>query len=403
VTHQHYGCLGLRGQPAGDYLDIFNFHVYNDYTDPTNEAGLPFGCKLYNYDPTKPLMVGEICVEPGEQMQSPSFYDALLQPWKWKHSDGPGAPARQVKSAPLYHGDWPPNDSYDLLRFYADWWWQRIADTAPGRFGLSLAGVSVLDLHSYGWMGPDDYDNPASYRQGPWGFAVKDDSGLGRFERARVPWPAASGPDPKPEFILKGGFYGPINWFDPTKPQYFTNLLSDRLKRVFREYTPPVGEDSPPFATPRVPEFVISLRVGEAAALLAGHVRGEAVASWPVFCEPVAGQPVEGLAVATDDDGRAWFVVPEPGRYRLSARVEAGGKTYGAATIIEATATPLTAQNGYGSGQANPASRGGYDHVAGVRQVGERFEPVSGYVLVLKQLKQRIPGGAFALPVPEIE
>ena len=114
------------------------------------------------------------------------------------------------------------------------------------------------------------------------------------------------------------------NWSDPSQPVYLQDWVEEPGYRdvAMKAY----GGVEP--ATVRVPEVIVTV-----------NRNGSPVPHENVILYPEEGQSVVPCGVMTDLEGRAWFVLREPGRYRaVCAENE---------TTFTTTLQPLKLEAGY--------------------------------------------------------
>ncbi|HIE51604.1 MAG TPA: hypothetical protein EYP85_07570 [Armatimonadetes bacterium] len=151
----------------------------------------------------------------------------------------------------------------------------------------------------------------APEHQGPWGdlFApietypeVKEGwfkGGASASVWVKVTWPSLSGRGIKAERLVTGtGFRALINWFNPDRPSATPTPALKALKRAWRPM--------PPLNRRVAPEVIVQVIGG-----------GRPLPRVAVFLYPEEGQSTPPLGVLSDREGKAWFVLPQPGRYRV--------------------------------------------------------------------------------------
>jgi hypothetical protein len=118
----------------------------------------------------------------------------------------------------------------------------------------------------------------------------------------RLRWPSQSGPGFKQDFgTSSNGCYGntAINWYLPGYPACVLN----EVNKTYKENTRLMPE-APKTRAPEVIYQVIKNSIPLSGAM--------------VFLTPANGQGTEPIGVRCDKEGKAWFVLPEPGEYLLS-------------------------------------------------------------------------------------
>ena len=89
------------------------------------------------------------------------------------------------------------------------------------------------------------------------------------------------------------------------------NVIGQWTKEAYREAND--GKDLPSVPDRRAPEVIMEVTSG-----------GKPVANAYVYLTPLDGQASNVRGVMADREGKAWFVLQEPGRYMASCA--AGGK-----------------------------------------------------------------------------
>ncbi len=174
------------------------------------------------------------------------------------------------------------------------------------------------------WMSPwaDLYkENLAEYGRGdrwymPEGANVLID---------QIPWPSLSGPDVKVESFACGTQCDNINWFDPNRPEVTMNPVWDAFRQAFNPM--------PPLQPTKAPELIVTV-LDQTGNPCDGAI---------VVLTPAGGQSANPSGVLTDPAGTAWFVLAEPGPYRVEACFR--GQTV--AAEVATRETPLAAKPGY--------------------------------------------------------
>jgi len=156
-------------------------------------------------------------------------------------------------------------------------------------------GFQVLTLGAFAYHGPK---SETEFAGGPWniyaGGTVKDPP---------CEWPAYSGEDFKVAGLQIGALYGNLNWWDPALPAFTLNCVADRMKAAYAEIA---GGDLPALPKRRRPEVIVTVTANDIP-----------VPDRYVTISPGGGQAVPAQTVRTDWQGRAWFVLDEPGSYEI--------------------------------------------------------------------------------------
>ncbi len=122
------------------------------------------------------------------------------------------------------------------------------------------------------------------------------------FPGMRLRWPSQSGPGFKQEFGTgPNGCYGnsAINWYIPGYPGCVLNAVNT----AYKESTWPMPEAP----KTRAPEVIYQIVKD-----------GKPMSGAMVFLTPANGQGTEPIGIWCDKEGKAWFVLREPGEYLLS-------------------------------------------------------------------------------------
>ena len=201
--------------------------------------------------------------------------------------------------------------------------------SATGKFWAAGA----LDFHAFGGDGIQMLSlqgqalngaiSATEFEAGPWGVGMVEPRngqkrpGVTRADlairaegadiiEADVTWPADSGEDIKVPGLGWGAAvaYSNVNWWDPARKAYGINVAGREVAKAYAKIS---GGDLPPLAEARRPELIVTVTLG-----------GKPVPDRYVRVAPAAGQAVAPQMVRTDVKGRAWFVVPLPGKYRVS-------------------------------------------------------------------------------------
>jgi len=112
-----------------------------------------------------------------------------------------------------------------------------------------------------------------------------------------IPWPALSGPGAKPPELTHLAAQS-INWFDPSHPVYRPTVVHQALQETWRPM--------PPLHRYTAPELLVEV-----------IAEGQPLSGASIFAIPLDGQATHPLGVWADEEGKAWFVLPEEGRYEM--------------------------------------------------------------------------------------
>ncbi len=131
-----------------------------------------------------------------------------------------------------------------------------------------------------------------------------------RYPYFPIQWPSLSGPGLKPEFhrFLSIYGYGSVNAFFDDLPVCVQNAVNDAYKQSTRPM--------PPLAAYRPTEVLITITEA-----------GRPLRFATVLLTPKGGQVCPPTGVRSDSQGRAWFVLEEPGTYQASVDGKAGSMT----------------------------------------------------------------------------
>ena len=168
--------------------------------------------------------------------------------------------------------------------------WAEFIESMPARKICGLQTFSLTDM---------------DYR----GFEKRIPGMLFRPVEAEVNWPAQSGLDARIDPFGRGtakaqgkaALY--LNWCDPSRPVSRPTLTARWWSARYEELT---GREVGPLSATRVPEVIVRVLS-----------RKETVEEGHVVVAGVEGQALEPYGVRVDPGGRAWFALPEPGRYRF--------------------------------------------------------------------------------------
>jgi len=206
--------------------------------------------------------------------------------------------------------------AYRLYSSMAEYW----AESALDYHKRGGDGIQMLSLAGLALNGPK---TETEFEGGPWNYGLVEvarSQGHPIGERydlavraegpdiieAKVAWPADSGEDIKVAGLGWGAAaaYSNINWWDPTRKSYGINIVGEKVAQAYAQIS---GGNLPPLPRKRRPELIV----------IAG-LRGQPVPDRYVRVSPDEGQAVPAQMVRTDLQGRAWFVLPMPGRYNVS-------------------------------------------------------------------------------------
>ncbi len=127
-----------------------------------------------------------------------------------------------------------------------------------------------------------------------WAAPLNDPRGYSN-DLVQFQWPAMSGPGQKPP-QLEFERIKYMNWYDPKLPKACETLVTDAVSDHF--------EPQPlPSFKPR-PEIIIIVKQA-----------GKSRANVPVILKPLDSQATSPVGCVTDEEGKAWLVVPEGGQY----------------------------------------------------------------------------------------
>ncbi len=171
---------------------------------------------------------------------------------------------------------------------------QDIRETVKLYRDLEIPGWAAMGLGHDGFIELKENGTP---------FAMMPKDMKGKwFPGCRLIWPAQSGPGLKWEFgnrpNKRYGFKN-INWYVPGYPVCVLNAVNQAYKETTRPM-PPV----PAIRSPEIIFHILRQKTSVSGAL--------------VYLTPLAGQGTECLGVRADREGKAWFVLKEPGKYRLT-------------------------------------------------------------------------------------
>jgi hypothetical protein len=274
-----------------------------------------FGHALNQEDPTRPITFhgienGGYCTKRDDIQIVNLHYPPRDQLADWRKTFG----GRPVILGEFYAGEGvrcdqsrnpdpaAAGEAEDIMaKYYAD-----EINYAKGR---DLPGIMVHNLMQQGFFCPSSRE-----KLGPWADRFKDPltqyTSFWWGETVRADWPAESGEGFRPRMV--SCVWGPINFFDPKRVERTPNKVFDAIAGAFRPM--------PPLAATLPPEVVVEVPGG---------------AGVNVMMAPLDGQPGGPVGVKADANGRAWFALDLPGRYRVTAEVE--GRVLAAAVATKAS------------------------------------------------------------------
>jgi hypothetical protein len=239
-------------------LDIWDIHPYGDPL----VTSLRRHMQTFDYDDSAPCLLGEVV---GKKVHLPKDINILKE---------------------------YPEDTYRIQMLTANYWTETIRDMKAEGIG----GLRVLTLMTRAYWGAS---SPTEVVGGPY------DGIKGPLP---VLWPSHSGTGLKAYSHIWGYKYGCINFLLPDRPIVIPNVVGQAVKEAFRKTNG--GKDLPPVPDRRAPELIVSVTSGS-----------EPAANAYVYLEPLDGQATNVRGVMADADGKAWFVLKEPGRYRAYCTV----------------------------------------------------------------------------------
>ena len=282
VQHQGSPRVTHAKQQGVDFEpDMWNVHPYGKplINDVKRLA------QLYNFQDDRPAVVGE------------TYFGTV----NWGM---PGRTPEQRKAA------------YAVDKATGEFW----AAGALDFFAFGGDGIQMLELQSQALNGAI---SETEFEAGPWGVGVVEPRdgqkrpGITRADlairaegpniiAADVTWPADSGEDIKVPGLGWGAAvaYSNVNWWDPQRKAYGINIAG---RQVADAYATISGGNLPPLAPTRRPELIVTVMRGD-----------QPVPDRYVRVSPASGQAAAPRMVRTDLHGRAWFVLPLPGRYEVS-------------------------------------------------------------------------------------
>jgi hypothetical protein len=186
-----------------------------------------------------------------------------------------------------------PEEAYNIHMLTARYWTETIRDLhADG-----VAGLRVLSMLTRSYWGAS---SPTEVSAGPYD---------GLDDRLPITWPSRSGRGLKPMIQVWNHKEGLTNYLRPDRPVVVPNVVARHVQEAYRKTNG--GQDLPPVPDRRAPEVIITVTAG-----------GKPVAGAYVYLTPLDGQATQVRGVMADEQGSAWFVLREPGRYRASCDVD---------------------------------------------------------------------------------
>ncbi|MBL8992985.1 MAG: hypothetical protein JNM63_06560, partial [Spirochaetia bacterium] len=260
-----------RGIMKAENFPTFNIHPYGKLDTEVRES-----MRVAGYEPTVPTCIGEVYTFPKD-------LDFLSRPG-------------------VAYGEQDRK-----LRSYK----QQLEDVSAVD---GVQGLILCAMMADGFVG---FTDPERWHLGPWDdYAVQrsvdGEPSLRREFKVKVAWPSLSGPGVKAETILgyhvyyAVGFGLNVNWFDPTRPLYRSNVIDSGIKTVLEK----IAGVAAPANTERSSELVVAVSRG-----------GASVEGAYVHLIPLESQ-AQPYSVAADASGTAWFRVWENGKYRAFANVD---------------------------------------------------------------------------------
>lgn len=192
------------------------------------------------------------------------------------------------------------------LQEYADWFKSEIISER----NMGVAGI-IPFCPIDGLQAPDKKEH-----LGPWAdelyksYFIAGPTPTQAKPHAYIPieWPSLSGPGIKGRYLLSNNRgRGSINWFDPNRPVCTLNKLYYAIRDAFLPM--------PPVNAKRLPEVIITVKKG-----------GNALPGVNVFLAPQENQYANPIGIMTDKDGTAWFVLKEPGKYKVYCESDENSK-----------------------------------------------------------------------------
>ncbi|HUW31815.1 MAG TPA: glycoside hydrolase family 2 TIM barrel-domain containing protein, partial [Planctomycetota bacterium] len=211
----------------------------------------------------------------------------------------------------------------------AKWGYDEQPPMLPGwlDFINSLPGRNIHGLQTFHLTDMD-------YR----GFTLQVPGMLSEPLKPKITWPAQSGSDPRIDPFGEGtqqawgkaAIY--LNWCDPSLPVSRPTATAKWWKKMYHDLT---GRSLGPLSKTRVPEAIVT----------AMDAAGKPVPGAMVFVSPLEDQAMVPYGVKADDAGRAWFVLPEEGKYRFEFT---GGDGTAASATAKCRRTKIDVNPGYG-------------------------------------------------------
>ena len=209
----------------------------------------------------------------------------------------------------------------------AKWGYDEQPPMLPGWLDF-IKGLPGRNVHGLQTFHLTDMD----YR----GFTLQVPGMLNEPLTPKITWPSQSGCDPRIDPFGEGtqqawgkaAIY--VNWCDPSLPASRPTATAKWWRKMYRDLT---GRNLGPLSKTRVPEVIAT----------AMDAAGKPMPDAMVFVSPMEGQAVVPFGVKADDAGRAWFVLPEEGKYRF----ECSGGDGTASTIAKCKRTKIDVTSGY--------------------------------------------------------
>ncbi len=303
VLDFHHGCSLYAGVKLGvfdkeNYM-TFNLHPYGSLGKEMDMVKRNLG-----FDGSVPIYIGEI-------FSFPANIDAV---------GNPAGTYFEQRRRGSYFAEAIP----DIIRHGAD-------------------GFALCALEQTGFIG---YSSLKEVHLGPWSdfLLLRDETKPGkpiignRETMVKVRWPSLSGEGAKCEIIIPhygagggdGGYGFNYNWFDPTRPMFYSNVVDRMVKNTIRQID---NRDEPALGPKRAPEVIVAF-----------GVEGKPVEGAYVDLIPLDGQAAAPSGVATDPDGTAWLHLWDTGRYKVRSAYQ--GKVVEKEITIAERPT-LTGKAGY--------------------------------------------------------
>ncbi len=260
VSHQGSPRIMLAKKFDLDFpVEIWNIHPYGDPL----LTSLRRHIQAFGYDRSVPCVLGEVV---GKKVFLPKDIELLKE---------------------------YPEEACNIQMGTARYWAETIRDIRAD----GVAGIQLLSLMARGYWGPISENEVSA---GPFDGVTGE---------VLVPWPSRSGPGIRPTTHVWYHKLGLVNCLLPDRPIVVPNVIAQAARDAYRAAND--GEDLPPVPDRRVPELIVTVTAA-----------GEPAAQAYVFLEPLDGQATIVRGVMADDRGAAWFVLNEPGRYRVSSTLD---------------------------------------------------------------------------------